>query len=254
MTLVIRAAIPSVMSCLLLACSPTTSELVLDTQQVPAAELVRRVTGNAAGIHTLTGSGSVDFESPDMGGSVFFTLALRKPDSLLLRLEGPFGIDVGFLFLSRGRYVLYNSVENRVMTGVPSDAGIRWGVPLNMTVDQILNAFTGTFALPEHRAPTRYAVEDDAFVLTYADPAGEELFRVDPATTLVTQYRKTGGAGEIQAETGLPEQQGSYHMPRQITLELPDSGQRLSVYYSSFTVNPGHVSFAYTVPRSAVPR
>lgn len=254
MRFLFRAGISVMMGCLLVGCSPTTSELVLDTQRVPAAELVRRVAGNAAGIQTLTGSGSVDFESPDLGGSVFFTLALRKPDSLLLRLEGPFGIDVGFLFLSRGRYVLYNSVENRVMTGVPSDAGIRWGVPLNLTVDQILNAFTGTFALPEQRVPTRYAVDDDAFVLTYAGPAGEESFRVDPATTLVTQYRKTEAAGEIQAETGLPEQQGSYHMPRQITLELPGSGQRLSVYYSSFTVNPDHISFAYTVPRSAVSR
>ncbi len=251
---VIRAGILVLLGCLLPACSPTTSELVLDTRQVPAAELVRRVSGNAAGIRTLTGSGSVDFESPDLGGSVFFTVALRKPDSLLLRLEGPFGIDVGFLFLSRERYVLYNSVENRVQTGVPSDAGIRWGIPLDLTVDQILNAFAGTFALPGNRTPTRYAVEDDAFVLTYADGTAEESFRVDPATTLVTQYRKTDGTFAMEAETGLPEQQGSYHMPRQITLEFPGSGRRLSVYYSSMRMNPDHVSFAYTVPRSAVSR
>lgn len=254
MTLLVRAGFVILLSSMLLACSRTTSELVLDTRQVPAAELVRRVTGNAAGIRTLSGSGSVDFESPDVGGSVFFTLTLRKPDSLLIRLEGPFGIDVGFLFLSHARYVLYNSMENRVTTGVPSQAGIRWGIPLDLTVDQILDAFTGTFPIPDHEAPARYTVENGNFVLTYGGAAREESFWVDPETLLIARYEKNEGRARIQAETGLPEEQGPCRMPRQITVEFPDSQRKLSIYYSSLTLNPEDVSFAYTVPRSAVSR
>ena len=97
-----------------------------------------------------------------MGGSVFFTLALKKPDSLLIRFEGPFGLDVGFLFLSRSQYVMFNRMENQVIYGEPSDAGIRWAIPVDLTVDQILDAFTGSFRFPAGE-PSRYTMDDDSF-------------------------------------------------------------------------------------------
>jgi len=249
-----RAGTVFLLTALFGACAPKMSELVLDTGKVPAREVLRRVSENAAGITTLTGTGSVDFESPELGGSVFFTLALRKPDSLLITFEGPFGMDAGFLFLSRSRYVLYNRMENRVISGVPSEAGIRWGIPLDLTVDQILDAFTGTFRVPGQISPTRYAIDNENFLLTYEQPAGSESFWIDPATTLITRYQKTGTRLNVLAETALPEEQDSRHLPRQITLVFPDSGRRLSVYYSSVTVNPERVSFAYTIPRSAIPQ
>jgi hypothetical protein len=247
----VRAGLAGLLTCLLAACSPGTADLVLNTDQVPAAEVLRRVSENAAGITAIEGSGSVDFESPEMGGSVFFTLALRKPDSLLIKFEGPFGMDVGFLFLSKSRYLLYNGMENTVISGVPSDAGIRWGIPLDLTVDQILDAFTGSFRLPAQIPPSRYVVDKDRFLLTYTRATGTESFWVDPSTSLITRYEKTGTSSGMSAETALPEEQGSRHMPRRITLNFTDSGRRLSVYYSSLTINPERLSFRYTIPRSA---
>jgi len=235
----------------LIGCASTTEGLVLDTDRTPASEAIRKVSGNAAGITGMSGTGSVTFESPELAGSVFFTIALRKPDSMLIRFEGPFGMDAGFFFLSRSRYVMYNGMENRVYSGVPSDAGIRWGIPMDLTVDQILDAFTGTFRFPQGMAPSRYVVDGDYFRLTYRHSSGEESFWIDPATLLVARYEKTGEPFGIRAETSLPEEEGEQRMPRQISLEFPDTGRRLSVYYSSLTMNPGKLSFRYTVPRSA---
>ncbi len=251
MRALLRTGILIVSGTILAGCASTRPDLPLDTNLVSAPELIRRVSENTAGIVTLTGSGSVSFESPELAGSVFFTVTMRKPDSMLIRFEGPFGLDAGFLFLSRARYVMYNRMENRVISGVPSDAGIRWGIPLDLTVDQILDAFTGTFTFPHTMPPAQYVIDGDHFRLTYNHSSGAESFWVDPATSLVTRYEKSGTPFGVVAETSLPEKQENHRIPRQITLVFPESGRRLSVYYSSLTVNPGHVSFAHGIPRSA---
>jgi outer membrane lipoprotein-sorting protein len=251
MTTLYRLCLLSLFGGFLIGCASTTEELILDTDRTPASEAMRKVSGNAAGITGMSGTGSVTFESPELAGSVFFTIAMRKPDSMLIRFEGPFGMDAGFFFLSRSRYVMYNGMENRVYSGVPSDAGIRWGIPMDLTVDQILDAFTGTFRFPQGMAPSQYVVDGDYFRLTYLHSSGDESFWIDPATLLVARYEKTGEPFGIRAETSLPEEQEQQRMPRQITLEFPDTGRRLSVYYSSLTMNPGTLSFKHTVPRSA---
>ncbi|MCC6397294.1 MAG: DUF4292 domain-containing protein [Bacteroidetes bacterium] len=251
MTTLHRLCLLGVFGGFLIGCASTTEKLLLDADRTPAAEVIRRSSGNAAGITGMSGTGSVTFESPEMAGSVFFTIAMRKPDSMLIRFEGPFGMDAGFFFLSRSRYLMYNGMENRVFSGVPTDAGVRWGIPLDLTVDQILDAFTGTFRFPQGMDPAQYAVDGDYFRLTYRHADGNESFWVDPATSLVARYERTGGAFGIRAETSLPEEQGRQRMPRQITVEFPDTGRRLSVYYSSLSMNPGELSFKYTVPRSA---
>jgi hypothetical protein len=247
----LRAGVMLVLGALLAGCSPHAAELVLDTQRVPPATVVARVASNGAGITALTGSGSVSFEGPEMAGSVFFTLALKKPDSLLIRFEGPFGLDAGFLFLSRSQYVMFNRLENQVMMGDPSDAGIRWAIPVDLTVDQILDAFTGSFRFPVGKTPARYTTDDDQFLLSYEHKATTETFWVDPATALVTRYRREGDGNAVIAQTSLPEEQGGLRMPREISLAFPQQGRQLSVYYNELTFNPGSVSFRYTVPRTA---
>lgn len=240
-----------ILGAMLAGCSPKAAEMVLDTQRVPPAEVMKRVSANAAGITTLTGSGSVSFEGPETAGSVFFTLALKKPDSLLIRFEGPFGLDAGFLFLSRSQYVMFNRLENQVIMGSPSDAGIRWALPVDLTVDEILDAFTGSFRFPAGEKPSGFTTDEDQFLLSYERNPVTESYWVDPATALVTRYRREGDDRTVFAQTSQPEEQDGLHMPREISLAFPQQGRQLSVYYNALTFNPGSVSFRYTIPRSA---
>lgn len=236
---------------LLAGCAPQGGALLLDTARVPAPAVVARVAANGAAIASLTGSGSVSFEGPEMAGSVFFTVALKKPDSLLLRFEGPFGLDAGFFFLSRSRYVMFNRLENQVLTGDPGDAGIRWAIPVDLTVDQILDAFTGSFRFPAGREPDRYVRDGDHFLLSYDGDGTRESFWVDPATALVTRYQREGGGSPVFAETSAAEDQDGFVMPRRIALAFPSEGRRLSVYYNALTFNPESLSFRYVIPSTA---
>ncbi|HUI11117.1 MAG TPA: DUF4292 domain-containing protein [Bacteroidota bacterium] len=232
--------------------SCTTHTAITDVSGMPSGVLATRVRERGAGLITMAGQGSVSFESPDRAGSAFFELALRKPDSLLVTLRGPFGIGAGFLFLSRERYVMYNSMDNRVVSGVPSASAIRSVIPLDLTFDQIMDAFTGGFPVPAGD-PLRYAVDDGKYLLVYPKGEGTESFWIDPEYDLVVRYELHDAAGSVlmREESSQIVTQDRSCAPRHVTVDFPDEGRHLSIHYSTLDLNAEDLSFSYSVPAGA---
>jgi hypothetical protein len=237
---------------LLASCGTERSALELDTHAVPPAELAALVNVRALALRSLTGKGSLTFDSPEAAGSAYFTMALKKPDSLIVRLQGPFGMDIGFLFLSRERFVMYNGMENRVVSGSTNADAIRGVIPIDLTYEQILNAFSGTFVV--HNAPStmiRYAIEEGQFLLSYVSGSDTTTYWIDPATELVTRYLIRTGDGQtlLDAAVSRIEEHDGIAAPRRIQLRLP--GRRVSIYYTTLVLNAADPSFAYSVPENA---
>ncbi|HTO94494.1 MAG TPA: DUF4292 domain-containing protein [Bacteroidota bacterium] len=232
--------------------SCSTHTAVTDVNALPAAVLAERVRQRDAGLASMAGRGSVSFESPDRAGSAFFELALRKPDSLLVTFRGPFGIGAGFLFLSRTHYVVYNRLENRATAGVPSAAAIRSVIPIDLTYDQIMDAFTGGFAVPAG-APLRYTVDDGKYLLVYPKGEGTESFWIDPEYDLVVRYELHDAAGSVvmQAESSQIVTQERSCAPRHVTVDFPGEGSHLSIHYSMLDLNAEDLSFLYSLPSGA---
>lgn len=236
------------------SCAPKTNSVLLDTSRMSASTLLEMVAAGNARVHSMTGRGSVAFESPDLTGSAYFELSLKKPDSLLAKFEGPFGIDVGTLFLSRERFVMYNSLENRVTTGVPSTAAIRSFVPFDLTFDQILDVFSGIFPLEGNATAVRgYAVDGDRLTLTMACGSGLCEYWIDPESFVVTRSRRLGSNGRVllEAEAASFVEQEGVLAPKRITITFPEQNRRVSVFYTSFHLNVPEPSFAYSIPPSA---
>lgn len=235
------------------SCAPKPMEVVLDTNAVSASALIRMVEERAGRIHSMTGKGTVSFDSPEIGGTAGFTLVLKKPDSLLVKFEGPFGIDVGMLFLSRERYVIYNSMDNRVVTGVPTGRAMRSVIPFELTHEQILSSFAGALAIPDPGEPLTYLVDDEKFLLSYL--CGTEIcsYWIDPRYLLVTKYERRDRQQRLlmaAAASHLTEED-DITLPRRILVKFPAEGRQLSIYYSSFQLNPSNPSFVYTIPENA---
>jgi len=243
-----------VLMALFASCAPRPPVLTLDTRTVSAGELILTVRERSGRLHSLSGSGSLAFESPTVAGSAFFSLALRKPDSLLVQVEGPFGIDVGTLFVTRERFVLYNSLQNTVRTGPPDPAMFRRLLPVDLTVEQMMEAFSGVFAIQGSAADVRsYQVDGDRFRLVTACGGGECTYWIDPATALVTAYRQTDGTGRVlvDATASALEEDGAVVAPRRIRISLPSTGRRVSVAYSRMVINDPEPAFDFTVPSNA---
>ena len=235
----------------LLCCAPRPAAIELDTGRTSPAELMERVREEAERVRTMTGSGTLSFESAELSGSAFFRLSLKKPDSLLLELTGPFGIDLGFLFLEHDRFLLYNSLENRVVEGSPTSASVRALLPADLTPRELLDAFSGRYPAGLGRGRVlRYAVEDDQFVLSLDEGGYVSDLRVDPVSLLVTQYRRRDLSGGVLVDVeanALREVDGIF-IPRRMNLAFPVSGRQISVSYQTVDINDPSPSFSFTLP------
>jgi outer membrane lipoprotein-sorting protein len=96
-------------------------------------------------ISTLSGSGSLTIETPEAAHNASFEVKLKKPDSLLIELSGPFGISVGTLMLSRQSFIFYNSLENKILKGASDINSLKPIVNLELSFDDVLNIFTGSY-------------------------------------------------------------------------------------------------------------
>ncbi len=234
------------------SCSPRTAAVGTETETTPASVIAGRVRQRAAGLSSMAGRGSVSFETPDRAGSAFFDLSLRKPDSLLMTFEGPFGIGAGFLFLSRQKFVMYSSMDNRAVSGVPGPAAIRSVIPVDLTFDQIMSAFTGGFNIPD-AVPVRYTVDDGKYLLVYALGDRTHSYWIDPEYDCVVRYEVHAAGGGILMEVESTQilSRGDACAPRHVTVDFPDEGRRLSIHFTALDLNAGDLSFVYSVPAGA---
>ncbi len=238
---------------LLASCAQRREGVMLDTSKTSAAELAAKTHQADSLVRTLDGRGSISFESPEMNGSASFTLTVRKPDSLLVRLEGPFGIDVGLFFLSRERFVMYNSMQNTVTVGSPSSGALRAIIPVDLTYEQIFDVFTGSIPLPDHQSPLQYTTDDGLFLLRYASSTLTGSYWLDPDELLVRRFQLKDQSGGIVLEgssSGSIDQDGM-RIARRLSLTMPQEGRRISVAFSRANLNADELSFRYTVPPSA---
>ena len=251
--MVTRGLFAATLALLLLSfsCAPKHTAILLDTKAVDVPTLIRMVGTGQQKLHTMVGAGSVTFDSPEIAGTASFDLTMKKPDSLLVRFEGPFGIDVGTLFLSRSKYMAYNSLENVIITGRPDSGSLRSVIPFDLTYDEILNAFAGMVTLPD--APQEvlaYAVEDDRFYLSLQNGAHQCDYWIDPEHQLVTMYQMKDSQGRVLLEaqtSGVLEQDG-VSAPRRIRVSFPEQQRRISISYSSLALNVADPSFEFSIP------
>ncbi len=236
------------------SCAPKRAEVALNTSLVPAGELIQRVDERERRFRSLRGSGTLSFRSPEETGTASFELSLKRPDSLLVTLEGPFGIDIGMLFLSRERYVMYNSFENLAIIGSPSSGSLRSLIPLELTYDELMNTFSGMMSLPHDRSlPKSYAIDDGQFLLMYSCNGNECRYWVDPAYLAVSRYQVTDPDGETLVEARYSSfiDADGLGFPKKVSIEFPTQRRRLSLAYVGLDPNGEEPSFAFSLPRNA---
>ncbi len=239
--------------CLALAsCAPRQPGVALDTGSLPSDRLARLVAERAERVRTLTGRGSLMVDAPEFAGTARFELALRRADSALIRIEGPFGLDLATVFVTRRGFIAYTSMNNTVTTGSMDGRGLEAVFPVKIPMDRLLEALSGAIALPAE-PPAQYVIENDRFLLVYRTPAGTASYRVDPAELLVTGFTAADTAGAIVLEMNCSKLAAydGFTLPRRVDLRMPEKESDVVVSFTSLHPNDPAPSFAYSIPRNA---
>lgn len=217
-------------------------------------EVERAVVTNHGRVSSLFGTGTLSVETPEIAQSASFELSLRKPDSILVRIEGPFGIDLGVALLTREEFFFYNSLQNRLITGPSTPENFGRFLRVGIGFEDVLNMFAGgTFLGHDGGRPDDFAIEDDQYVLTYRHSDGLRRYWVDPETFLIVRIEHVDARGNIAVEQTFSrfETHGDVTVPRLVRIALRREHRRLSIAFSDLFLNPSSLTFRFDVPADA---
>ena len=221
---------------------------------VTAGEVFQSVSRNHEGLRSMQGEGNLNVETPEFAQSASFTLTLRKPDSVMVKINGPFGIDVGSALLTRTDFLFYNSLRNQLISGTMNAANLGRILRMNLTFDEIISLFTGgTFFEGDQGDPDGFEVEEGQFVLTYAHRAGTRKYRVDPVSLLIDRIQVLDGKGKLEFEQRFM----NFHalegtsVPYSVRVTQHRERRTVAISYSSVHVNIDAFQFIFDVPTNA---
>ena len=218
-------------------------------------EMVQQIVKvNRERVLSVKGSGTISVETPDIAQSGSVELLLHKPDSILVKVEGPFGINVGSALITRTDFCFYNSLQNQYVTGAVNAATLNRIFRVNLTFDELLSLFTGGSILAgDGTSADSLSIEENQFVLTYKHETGSRRYWIDPATLLIARIQLLDGTGRLFLEERFEKFRalGEASLPRQIRITQHLSRRIVAVAFSDLAINTGAAPLVLDVPTNA---
>lgn len=248
-----RAVLPFVVLLILAqSCAPHTT--LLKNKTISSDEVHDIVRANQSRMQSARGEGTISVETPTMAQSGSFNLTLRKPDSLLVNIQGPFGIKIGSALLTRKDFLFYSSLENRLFIGSTNPQNLAKVLRVNLGFDDLLNLFTGGIFQQEDRGiPDESGTEDGQYTLVYRNETEIHKYYIDPENLLITKIQNLDAQGKLLFEQRFVNFQtiDSTSVPFNIRIIQPTERRMVSVVYSDLVINRPDLEFTFTYPRNA---
>ena len=234
--------------------SCSTHSALIGNKQFNPDRVHEIVLANQSRMLTAAGEGTISVETPTIAQSGSFSLTLKKPDSLLITLQGPFGIRVGAAMVTRTNFVFYSSLENRVYSGASSARNLSRIVRLNVGFDDLVNLFTGgVFLKGDAGNPDTTGVEDGEYTLLYRNEGSVHKYYIDPESYLITRTEALDDVGKLELDQRFLNFQtvDSTRIPFNIRIIQPKERRMVSVVYSNLSLNPPNLKLDFSYPQSA---
>lgn len=235
------------------SCSASKTETA-DLKNIPVSKLKEKLNNSSKYIQTFEASGSISVETPEESNSGYFELRIKKPDSLFIKIEGPFGISIASALITSKDFIYYNSQENKAITGPTNDINIGSVLKIKMGFNELINALTGTFSFAEESGDTLEAgTEKSNYLIATNLKSGISRYLIEPDLFLINEYSVFDNANKKILDVTYPkyDNYGSVYLPEQLIIKKPDTKQTIWLNYSSKDINKKDLSFKIKVPKSA---
>jgi outer membrane lipoprotein-sorting protein len=238
------------------ACSGSSQEETLN--KIPIKAIKEKVNSNSSSIETLEAYGVISFDSPENSGTGNILIKIKKPDSVYVKIEGPFGISIAAALITRQDFIYYNIQENKVITGPSSDLNIGAILRIRVSFDELINSFTGSFHFKDDSADsTEAASESSMYVLQVNGAKGIEKYFVEPSFYTIQQYRLLDKEMKSKIEvvysnyTNESTNGKSVSFPNKVFIKNVEKQQSVYLDYETKEINKKDISFRLKVPKSA---
>lgn len=222
---------------LLLLFSCTRPVFTPDTNTLSFKDLLNAVSEHQQRITSIEGQCSITVESPDFSGSFSATVLISKPDSMLLKASGPFGIRLGTLFVGADRFVFYNQMANKFMSGSVIDFKDRTFFQFPLNLSQLVDIFSAFDRIPNMKVE-EYRIVDDQFYIAGTDNKKDYRIHIDPRSGRISKFEVLENDNVIvKKEYKDFERSGDVWFAKRAQIVLPQSKQGMSLYFSKYKLN-----------------
>jgi len=205
-------------------------------------------------VTTLQARGSISIESRDFTGMASITVSIRRPDSVLMKIEGPFGIDIGSMLFTKEQFIYYDSHANRLITGPATPKNIRSILKVDLTFADIMDVLSGATPLwRELHSPDSVSFDDDQLLFLFKKGSERAHYWIDPEKFVVVRYEIGADDSGLILGTYYKRfrQFDSVFVPRSISILAQRENRRLSLYYDDIEINRPELDFTFVVPPNA---
>ena len=234
-------------------CSPR-EEIVKPDLLLSSSAVLALVNSVPASIHTFTASGTIDVQTPRMAQSAGFDLALKKPDSIRLVIEGPFGITVGKALLTRSTFKVYNALSNTVYEG-----DTQKGLHLLPNIDGfspelVIDAMSGVRSFEDHfSSPDSFYTTKNSYIFIFLTDTTKILFAVDGSSLRINGVKTFSKDGILMREESYSYTQSKEGIwqPSRAQITVPEKSVSVEIYFDDVAINPGIEALTVSFPDDA---
>lgn len=221
---------------LLANCARRYPRPVLNYDDANWFDIARVTEQNFSRLQTMQGQALLSFEIPNFSRSISAEILLKRPDSLRIKVEAIFGIDVALLIADRDSVRIYSPFE-KVLYVAPTDSlNFNRFFSVKMDYEELLGAITGI----EHISDSCKIQRKDGKLICYiAVETGVIVSYVDPVLGVVTRAEELNKNGQIvqRREYDRFERKNGVIIPKTIRVTRPRDTQRVTIFYSDLVVN-----------------
>ncbi len=229
-----------------------------ELDRIPVKDIKERINRNSGLIETLEASGNIAFDSPEQSGTGWIEIRIKKPDTVFVRIEGPFGISIANALITRSDFIYYNAQENKAITGPSTDINIGAILRIKVSFDELISGFTGGFNFDNSPEDSSQAASENSFYVLQSDKSGgKQKFYVEPGRFTIQKYNYLDEKNTSLVEVNYSNYQeesvaGSYvNFPGTIKIKNPTKKQSVYVDYINKEINKRDLSFKVKIPKSA---
>ena len=210
---------------------------VLNYESADWFEIARATELNFSRLHSLKGRARLSFEMPNMAQNVSAEIRMILPDSLRIKFEAIFGIDVALLIADKDSVQIYSPFQKALYVSPTDSLDLSRFFPIDLTFKELLSAFTGIEQVTDSCRIQRKA---DQLICYMPRSFGASISYIDPELGVITRSDQVNRDGKIllKREYKRFEKINGVIIPRTIRITRPHQQQRVTIFYSNLEINP----------------
>lgn len=238
----------------LYSCTASKTTPKITTSDMTFDELKGRVNDNSQKLQSLDADGEISIDSPELSNTGSITVSINKPDSVFTKLEGPFGIDVANLLVTRNNFIYYKPMDNKVIRGPSTGNYLSIILRIKIEFDDLVNAFSGKFTFNnDNYENVNVLMEDNNYLVIITSDDEVKKYWIDPDNYYVSKIGTYDNNGNIKIEIVYEKffEKDDIYFPQKIFITRPKEKQHIWLTYYSHTFNSNKLTYKLKIPKSA---